>query len=120
MATFERFYSPHSSDQREYISLRLELLYGSTYNIVTWNEGVRMRTGPVTDTRENLSEILEEVVTTGGEYVITKHGRNVAVLLSYEEYESMIESLNILSDNEMMAAIAEAQLDVAEGRVEEI
>jgi len=52
-----------------------------------------MNTGPLTETRENLSEILEQVVSSGQEYVITKHGRNVAVLLSYDEYEALIESL---------------------------
>ncbi len=75
-------------------------------------------TGPITETRENLSEILDEVVTTGQEYVITKHGRPVAVLLSFDEYEALVETLNVLSDDDTMAALAEADADVAEGRVE--
>ena len=74
--------------------------------------------GPITETRENLSEILDEVVTTGQEYVITKYGRPVAVLLSYDEYEALVESLNILSDDSTMDALAEADADIAEGRVE--
>jgi antitoxin YefM len=79
-----------------------------------------MTTGPVTETRENLSEILDQVVATGQEYVITKHGRPMAVLLSFDEYESLVETLNVLSDDEAMEALAEADEDVAEGRVDEV
>jgi len=37
----------------------------------------------------------------------------VAVVLNYEEYESMVETLNILSDPETMAAIEEGDADLA-------
>lgn len=77
-----------------------------------------MTTGPVTETREKFSEIVDNVVNSGEEYTVTKHGRPVAVLLSYEEYEAMIETLNILSDDRTMAALDEARADVADGRVE--
>jgi len=35
----------------------------------------------------------------------------VAVLLSHDEYESLIETLNILSDDDTMSAIAEAEAE---------
>lgn len=76
-----------------------------------------MTTAGLTETRDNLSEVVDEVTTTGEEFVITRHGRPVAVILSYEEYESLIESLNVLSDDATMEALAEAEADVAEGRV---
>ena len=75
-------------------------------------------TGPLTEVRDNLSEILDEVIATGQEYVITRHGRRVAVLLAIDEYEAMVETLNVLSDDETLDALAEAELDIAEGRVE--
>jgi prevent-host-death family protein len=70
-----------------------------------------MTTVPSTELREKLSDVLDDVETTGAEYVITRHGRPIAVVLSHDEYESMIESLNILSDPETMAAIAEGDED---------
>ncbi|MHB8290089.1 MAG: type II toxin-antitoxin system Phd/YefM family antitoxin [Acidimicrobiales bacterium] len=79
-----------------------------------------MTTGAVTKTREHLSEILETVASTDEEYVITKHGRPVAVVLSYDEYEAIVETLNVLSDEDAMDALAEAQEDVAEGRIDEV
>lgn len=74
-----------------------------------------MGTSSLTDARTNFSEILEEIATTGGEWTITRHGRPVAVILGYEEYESLIESLNILSDADTMAAIAEAEGEATPG-----
>jgi antitoxin YefM len=78
-----------------------------------------MTTVPSTELREKLSDVLDDVDATGAEYVITRHGRPLAVVLSYDEYESMIESLNILSDAETMAAIAEGNADFTEGAARE-
>ena len=70
---------------------------------------------PLTEARNRLSEIVDEVVSTGSDLVITKHGRPAAVLIGYEEYEALLETLNILSDPEAMAALAEAERDLAAG-----
>lgn len=71
-----------------------------------------MSTVPLTELRDKLSDVVDNVEATSAEYVITRHGRPVAVVLNYEEYESMIETLNILSDSETMAAIAEGDEDL--------
>jgi len=77
-------------------------------------------TAALSDVREHLSEIVDDVALTGGEYVITKHGRPTAVLLSSDDYESLIETLNILSDNEAMVAISEAERELANGELTEL
>jgi antitoxin YefM len=74
-----------------------------------------MNTAPLTEVRDKLREIVDDVVETGTEYTITRHGRPVAVVLSFDEYESLVETLNILSDSEAMSAIAEGAADFAEG-----
>jgi prevent-host-death family protein len=81
------------------------------------NEEHPMNTAPVSEVRDKLSDIVEDVATTGTEWVITRHGKPVAVMLGIDEYESLIESLNILSDDDTMAAIDEALADIDEGRV---
>jgi antitoxin YefM len=75
-----------------------------------------MSTMPLTEVREKLSEILDTVTSTGEEWIITRHGRPVAVVLSYDEYESLIETVNILSDDETLTAIREGLEDLDEGR----
>ena len=72
-------------------------------------------TWSLTEVRGSLSEVIDEVVRTGGEVVITKHGKPVAVLLAHDEYESLVETVNILSDDETMVAIAEGEADFAAG-----
>ena len=80
-------------------------------------------TAPLTDVRSNLSEIVDEIDRTGTQCVITKHGRPVAVIVSSDEYESLVETLNILSDDDTMTAIAQGEAEFAAGefiRLDEI
>ena len=75
---------------------------------------------PLTDARSRLSEIVDNVVATGSDFVISKHGRPAAVVVGYDEYESLLETLNILSDPETMVALAEAEDDLAAGNLVEL
>ncbi len=70
--------------------------------------------------RERFSTLLDELEESGGDFTITRHGRPVAVLVAVDEYEALIETLNVLietlnvlSDDDTMAALAEAEADVA-------
>ena len=75
---------------------------------------------PLTEARNRLSEIIDEVISTGSDLVISKHGRPAAVVIGYDDYEALLETLNILSDPEAMSALAEAERDLAAGNLEEI
>jgi len=75
---------------------------------------------PVTEVRERLSDILDEVTKLGTRMTITRHGHPIAELVATDEYESLIETLNILTDDEAMAAIREARAEVAAGNVTEL
>lgn len=80
-------------------------------------------TGPLTEVRSKLSKVVDEVLRTGREFVVTKHGKPAAVILAHDEYESLIETVNILSDDETMAAVAAGEADFASGefvRLDEI
>lgn len=73
---------------------------------------------PLAEVKDRLSEVVERVRKQHGRVVITKHGRPAAVLVSTEDLESLEETLEIMSDPELMAAIREAEADVAAGRTE--
>jgi len=81
---------------------------------LTRSKGARMNTAPLTEVRDKLREVVDTVVETGSEYIITRHGKPVAVVLSYDEYESLVETLNIISDDDTMTAIAEGESDLGE------
>ncbi len=63
------------------------------------------------DTKNRLSEIINDVEHRHASYTITKHGKPAAVLMSYEELLSLYETLDILSDDETMKRLAEADAE---------
>lgn len=69
---------------------------------------------------KRFSEILETVVSTGSDFVVTVQGRPKAVILPYDEYESLVETLNILSDPDTMAVLEESAADIREGRLADL
>ena len=71
-----------------------------------------MTTSPLTEVRDNLSEIIDRVAASGDEWVVTRHGKNVAVILGFDEYEALIETVNILSDDTTMDAIEDGLRDL--------
>lgn len=76
-----------------------------------------MTTLPLAEVRANLSRLVDEAQRTHQRVEVTKNGRRAAVLLSADDYDSLLETLDILGDAEAMAAIREADADIAAGRV---
>jgi antitoxin YefM len=70
---------------------------------------------PLAEVKNRLSEVVDRLEREHGRVVITKHGRPAAVLLSLEDLESLEETLAILSDPELLAAVREADAEVAAG-----
>lgn len=70
---------------------------------------------PLAEVKNRLSEVVEQIERAHGRVVITKHGRPAAVLMSLEDLESLEETLEVLSDPELMASIREAEAERAEG-----
>jgi prevent-host-death family protein len=69
-------------------------------------------TAPLTEVRDNLKDVVDTVVSTGETFTITRHGKPVAVIVGYEDYEELLETLNVLSDDDALAAIAEGRTDL--------
>ena len=70
---------------------------------------------PRAEVKNRLSEVVDRLEREHGRVVITKHGRPAAVMLSLEDLESLEETLTILSDPELMAALREADAEVVAG-----
>jgi antitoxin YefM len=76
-----------------------------------------MTTIPLSDARARLSELVDEAVRTHERVDITRNGRRAAVLLSADDFDSLMETLDILADPEAMRDIEEGRRDIREGRV---
>jgi len=76
-----------------------------------------MATISVTDARNRLPELVDDVSSHLSEYVITKHGRAHAVLVAAEEHEALLETLEILSDSKTMGRIRKGLEELGRGDV---
>jgi len=63
------------------------------------------RTIPLSEAKAKLSELVRDVSETHEIITISKSGVPATVMMSFDEYESLIETLEILSDPELMEAI---------------
>ena len=76
-----------------------------------------METLPLADVKARLSELVTQVQKQHDQITVTRNGRPAAVVVSIDEWESLHETLEILSDPEAVAAIAEARVAIARGEV---
>ncbi len=66
--------------------------------------------------RPKLPEVIEGIDTKLDRYIVTKRGKPVAVMLSPEDYEAMLETIEILSDKEAVKRIRQAKQEIKAGR----
>lgn len=76
-----------------------------------------MTTVPLAEARAQLSRLVDEAVRTHQRVEVTRQGRRAAVILSADDYDSIMETLDILSDPELVREIREAEEDAERGEV---
>jgi prevent-host-death family protein len=72
---------------------------------------------PLRAVRDHLSEIVDRVEREHERVLITRNGREVAVLLSTADLAELEETLSVLADPEALADIREADAAYARGDV---
>jgi len=83
---------------------------------IVYRSGVA-RTVPFTEARASLSELLDELQAIQDHVVITRNGKPVAVLMSIDEWESWEETIEVLSDEELLEDLRKSDEDVKAGRL---
>lgn len=74
---------------------------------LVFNKDIR----PMSEFRAGVSAFLRQVHDTKRPLVITQHGKGVAVLLDVDEYEAMLEKMELLEDIQT----AENQIEKGKG-----
>jgi len=64
-----------------------------------------MKTLPLSEVKNNLSKLVDQVEMSQEKIVITRNGKPAAVIVSPAEYEGWKETIAIWSDTEFMAEI---------------
>ena len=66
--------------------------------------------------RPGLPEVISRIDGRLDRYVVTKRGRPVVVMMSVEDYESLMETLDILADPKALADLRRGEEDIRKGR----
>jgi len=74
-----------------------------------------IRTIPLAEAKKSLSAIIKDVDEKYDRFAITKNGVSKAVLLSSDEFDGLLETIDILSRKEERDAIGRAKEQVRKG-----
>lgn len=74
------------------------------------------KTIPLAEAKKQLSALIKEVDEKFDRFAITRNGVSKAVIMSSEEYEGLLETLDILSCKAEREAIARAKTQVRTGK----
>ncbi len=76
-----------------------------------------MTTMNLSEAKDRLSELVKNTAETTRQVIITVNGRKQAVLISLEEYESMMETIEILRNQELVKKIESSMEEIRKGSV---
>ncbi len=76
-----------------------------------------METKPLAEVRQDLSKIVEAAVTSHERFDITRNGKRAAVLLSADDYDSLLETLDILADADLVRDLQRGLREAEAGEV---
>lgn len=68
------------------------------------------------EVRADIYDIVDDVSKRGISVTITKNGKDAAVLMSAEELESILETLDVLSDKKLVKSVKAGMRDIKKGR----
>ena len=72
---------------------------------------------PVTKVKRELLDILKSMEEEYATITMTRNGEPVGVMMTPERYESLLETIEILSDKNILRALKTSQKDFKSGKV---
>ena len=72
---------------------------------------------PIVKARAMLSQLPERLSAENRAAALTRHGKPVLAVMPWGLYETIMETMEIMGDAEMMAALRESIEDVREGNL---
>ena len=68
------------------------------------------------DLRPDLPKVIERIDHKLDRYVVTRRGTPIVVMMSVDDYESLMETLDILSDKNLVKDIKKAEDELETGK----
>ena len=72
---------------------------------------------PMTTVKEHFAELIKKVETYRESITVTKNGVPAAILMNIEEFECILETLEILSDPKIMASLKRSEQQEKKGKL---
>ncbi len=70
---------------------------------------------PITEVRKNFLPLIKRVGGSLFKFVIAKQGKPIAVVLSYEEYTGMVETLRMMQQGSVLKKIRQGLQELQHG-----
>ena len=70
----------------------------------------------VRELRPNISKVIDDINRKFDRYIVNRHGKPEVVMLSIDDYESLLETIEIQSDKTLMTRIKAADREIARGK----
>lgn len=70
----------------------------------------------ISEIREEITRLPEHFDREPDAVTVTRHGKPVMAILPWELYEALIETLEVMSDAELMAAFRQGVQELTEGK----
>lgn len=71
----------------------------------------------MTQARQGLTTLPEDLAQHPGAVVITRRGKPVLAVMPWQLYESLLETLEVLADEDLMTALRESLKEADQGEV---
>ena len=75
------------------------------------------RTINLRDLRPKLPQVIDAIDTRMDRFIVLRHGDPKAIMMGIDDYEGLLETLDILQDKAGIKRLKKAEKEVAEGRV---
>lgn len=70
----------------------------------------------IRELRPKLPSVIRDAAATSARYIVTRRGKPEAVILSIEDYESLLETLDIERDPSLVRRLRKAQEEIKKGK----
>jgi antitoxin YefM len=71
---------------------------------------------PITEARHEITSLPERLAKAPGAVAVTRRGKPVLAIMPWDLYESIIETLEILGDQNLMVALRQGIKEIEEGK----
>ena len=76
-----------------------------------------MKDLPITEARDELTSLPDQLHRTHEVVTVTRRGKPVLAILPWEEYEALVETLDIMADEDLMASLRQGIKEARQGKL---